>query len=151
MKDYYHYLWSTTWPNLIVLFLIFLVVFTRLGWKFFNTWCNKRNFLGFLFWIIKACFWTGLLGVYFDIFLLSQPDWFYKPGVINESVQGMAYDSGTSSYLLDIRSGSEREQFYIDYRIYGRLKVDDQVELMYLPVRREVIRCELISGSKAEE
>jgi len=146
MADYYRYLWSTTWPYLIVLFLIYGVVFSRLGWKFFRTWRYARDAWGLLLWAVKALIWIGVLGAYTVLFLFSQPDWFHKPGIIQGSVQGKSFDSGSSSYVLDIRSGAERKQFYVDYNVYEQLKVDDQVKLMYLPTRREVVRCELVGS-----
>jgi len=146
MADYYRYLWSTTWPNLIVLFLIFGVVLSRLSWKFVSTWRHACHVWGFLLWAGKAFIWVVALGIYIELFLFSQPDWFVKPGIIQGSVQGKAFDSGSSAYVVDIRSGSEQKQFYVDYNVYGQLKVDDQVKLMYLPTRREVIRCELMGS-----
>lgn len=146
MADYYRYLWSTTWPNLSVLFLIFGVVLSRLGWKFVSTWRYARDAWGFFLWAGKALIWIGVLGVYTELLLFSQPDWFVQPGIIQGSVQGKAFDSGSSSYVVDIRSGSERKQFYVDYYVYEQLKVDDQVKLMYLPSRREVVHCELVGS-----
>lgn len=146
MADYYGYLWSTTWPNLIVLFLIYGIVLTRLIWKFFKTWHYTRDAWGLLLWAVKASIWVGVLGVYTELFLFSQPDWFNKPGNIEGSVQGKSFESGTSLYIVDIRSGVQRKQFYVDYEVYEKLKVEDQVKLMYLPSRREVVRCEVIGS-----
>ncbi|MCO1601279.1 hypothetical protein [Desulfosporosinus nitroreducens] len=146
MADYYSYLWSTTWPSLIVLFLIFAMVLSRLVWKLVNTWRNARDVWGFLLLTMKVSIWIGVLGVYTELFLFSQPDWFDKPGIIQGSVQGKAFDSGSSSYSVDIRSGAQQMQFYVDFFVYEKVKVDDQVELMYLPTRREVIRCELLGS-----
>lgn len=144
MADYYRYLWSTTWPNLIVLFLIYGVILSRLGWKFFRTWRYARDAWGFLLWLAKVSIWVGILGVYTELLLFSQPDWFHKPGIIQGSVQGKSFDSGSSSYVVDIRSGVQQTQFYVDSYVYEQLNVDDQVKLMYLPARREVVRCELL-------
>ena len=146
MADYYRYLWSTTWPNLIVLFLIFSVVLSRMGWKFVGIWRYARDAWGFILWTGKALIWVGVLGIYTELLLFSQPDWFAKPGIIQGSVQGKAFDSGSSSYVVDIRSGSERKQFYVDFYVYEQLKIDDQVKLLYLPARREVVRCELVGS-----
>lgn len=146
MVEYYCYLWSTTWPNLILLFLIFGVVLFRLGWKFVSTWRYARDAWGLLLWAVKATIWVGVLGVYTELLLFSQPDWFHKPGIIQGSVQGKLFDSGSSSYVVDIRSGTQRTQFYVDNYVYEQLKVDDQVKLMYLATRREVVRCELVGS-----
>jgi len=146
MADYYSYLWSTTWPNLIVLFLIFGVVLSRLVWKSVIMWRNARDVWGFLLLAMKVLIWAGVLGVYTELLLFSQPDWFNKPGIIQGSVQGKAFNSSSSSYSINIRSGTQQMQFYIDFFVYEKLKVDDQVKLMYLPTRREVIRCEVMGS-----
>jgi len=144
MADYYGYLWSTTWPNLIVLFLIWGIILSRLVWKFVTTWRYEHDAWGFLLLTGKTLIWVGVLGVYTELLLLSQPDWFAQPGFTQGSVLEKAYDSGLGSYILEVRTGSEQKQLYIDRNVYEQLKVEDQVKLMYLPVRREVVRCELI-------
>ena len=146
MLDYYSYLWSTTWPNLIVLFLIWGVVLSRLVWKFVGTWRYARDAWGFLVLAVKAIVWAGVLVVYTKLLFSSQPDWLAQPGFIQGSVQGKAYDSGSRSYVLEVRSGSEQKQFHVDQNVYAQIKVEDQVKLMYLPVRREVVRCELVGS-----
>lgn len=143
MLEYYSYLWSTTWPNLIVLLLIWVIVLFGLGWKFLDTWRFAHDAWGFLLLAVKTFIWAGVLVVYTKLLLFSQPDWFDRPGQIQGSVQGKAYDSGLSLYILDLRIGSEHEYFYIDQNVYEKVNVDDQVKLMYLPTRREVIRCEI--------
>ena len=144
MADYYYYLWSTTWPNLSLLFLIWGVILTRLVWNFVNTWRYERDVWGFLLLSGKTLIWVGVLGIYTKLLLFSQPDWFAQPNYIQGSVSKKGYDSGLGSYILEVRNGSEQRQFYIDQNVYDQLKVEDQVKLMYLPVRREVVRCELM-------
>ncbi|HBW36404.1 hypothetical protein [Desulfosporosinus sp. BICA1-9] len=140
MLEYYSYLWSTTWPNLIVLLLIWVIVLFRLGWKFLNTWRFAHDAWGFLLLAGKAIIWVGILAVYTELF--SQPDWFDRPGLIQGLVQGKAYDSGSGLYIIDLGNGSENNQFYVDRNVYDKVNLEDQVKLMYLPSRREVIRCE---------
>ncbi len=146
MLEYYSYLWSTTWPNLIVLFLIWVVVLARLTWKFVGTWRYAHDAWGFFLLAVKALIWIGVLGVYTKLLLYSQPDWLSLPGYFQGSVQGKAYDSGLGSYVLDVRNGSVQNQFFIDLNVYEQLNIEDQVKLMYLPVRREVVRCELVGS-----
>lgn len=147
MIDYYYYLWSTTWPNLIVLLLIWGVVVSRLCWKCVGTWRYARDGWGFLMLMAKTIIWIAVLGIYTDLLLFSQPDWLSQPGHIQGSVKGKTYDSGSRHYFIDIRSGTEQKQFYIDESVYEQLKLNDQVKLMYLPSRREVVRCELVKSS----
>jgi len=144
MLDYYCYLWSTTWPNLIVLFLIWGIVISRLVWKSVGTWRYEHDAWGLLLLTGKTFIWVGVLGVYTKLLLFSQPDWFAQPSYIQGSVLEKAYDSRLGSYILEVRNGSEQRQFYIDQNVYKQLKVEDKVKLMYLPVRREVVRCELM-------
>ena len=146
MLEYYRYLWSTTWPNLIVLVLIWGVVLSRMAWKFVGTWRWARDAWGFLVLIVKTLIWAGVLAIYTELLFYSQPDWLAQPGFIQGSVQGKAYDSVSRSYVLDVRSGSEQKHFYIDQNVYERLKLEDQVKLIYLPIRREVVRCELVGS-----
>lgn len=146
MADYYGYLWSTTWPNMVVLFLIWAVVLSRLVWKSVGVWRNTRNVWRFLLLAGKAIVWIGVLGVYTELLFFSQPDWLSQPGSIQGSIEGKTYDSGSGTYSLDVRTGSEQNQFYVDNYVYEHLNIEDQVKLMYLPVRREVVRCELLGS-----
>lgn len=151
MLVYYSYLWSTTWPNLIVLFLIWGFVLSRLGWKILKTWRYAHNTWGFLLLTGKVLIWAGVLAIYTELFLFSQPDWLAQPGYILGAVQKKTYDSGSGSYVLEVRSGADQKQFYVDKNVYDQLMVQDQVKLMYLPTRREVVRCELVSGLLYDE
>ena len=146
MADYYRYLWSTTWPNLIVIILIWSVVLSRLVWKFVGTWRYAHDAWGFLLLAGKALIWLGVLVIYTELLFFPQPDWLSQPGFIQGSVQGKAYDSGSRSYVLDVRTGSVQNQFYVDHNVYEQLNLEDHVRLMYLPVRREVVRCELVGS-----
>ncbi len=146
MAEYYSYLWSTTWPNLSMLFLIWAVVLSRMVWKSVSTWRYAHDAWGFLVLAWKALIWIGVLGIYTELLFFSQPDWLAQPGSIQGSVQGKAYDSGSRSYVIDVRSGSVQNQFYVDHNVYEQLNIEDQVRLMYLPIRREVVRCELVGS-----
>ena len=148
MADYYRYLWSTTWPNVIILLLIWGVVLSRLAWKILKTWRYEHDAWGFLLLTGKTIIWVGVLGIYTQLLFSAQPDWLAQPGYIQGSVQEKSYISALRSYVLDIRSGSEQKQFYVDQNVYQQIKVEDQVRLMYLPGRREVVRCELV-GSRS--
>ncbi|HUS89204.1 MAG TPA: hypothetical protein VMW91_07545 [Desulfosporosinus sp.] len=126
--------------------MIWAVVLSRLVWKFVGTWRHAHDAWGFLLLAGKALIWIGVLGIYTELLFFSQPDWLAQPGFIQGSVQGKAYDSGSRSYVLDVRIGSVQNQFYVDHNIYEQLNIEDQVRLMYLPVRREVVRCELVGS-----
>jgi len=146
MADYYRYLWSTTWPSLIVLFLIWGFVLYRLAWKILKTWRYAHDAWGFLLLMGKSVMWVGVLFIYTKLLFFSQPDWLSQPGYIQGAVQQKSYDSGLKSYILEVRSVNDKKQFYIDKSAYDQLKIEDQVKLMYLPTRRNVVRCEVVGS-----
>lgn len=144
MLDYYYYLWSTTWPYMVVLFLIWGFVVFRVIGKCLDTWRFAWDAWGLLTLVWTIIIWVGILGIYTKLLLFSQPDWLAQPSFIEGTVQKKTYDSGLRSYSLGISSDSELKQLYIDQKVYEQIKVKDHVKLMYLPVRREVVRLELI-------
>jgi len=144
MADYYRYLWSTTWPSLIVLFLIWGVVLSRLSFKILKTWRYAHDAWGFLILTGKVLVWAGVLAIYTELLFFSQPDWLAQPGYIIGPVQGKVYNVSLKSYVLEVGNGTEKKQFYVDKNVYDQLKVEDQVKLTYLPTRREVVRCEVV-------
>lgn len=144
MLAYYSYLWSTTWPNLSVLFFIWAVVLSRLVWKYVSTWRYAHDAWGFLVLAGKTLIWVVVLGVYTELLLFSQPDWLVQPGNILGKVEAKAYDSQSKTYVLDVRTGPVTNKFQVDQNVYKELKLENQIKLMYLPVRREVVRCEIV-------
>ncbi|WP_088228580.1 hypothetical protein [Desulfosporosinus sp. FKB] len=146
MAAYYRYLWSATWPNLIGLVLIWGVVLGRLGWKSRHTWRFEHDVLGFIVLGLKVLIWTGVLGIYTELLLLSQPDWFKQPGVMQGSVMGKVYDSRLGAYVLEVGDKKKQQPFYIDQKAYGQIKLEDQVKLTYLPVRRDVVSCQVLKS-----
>ncbi|HZK53840.1 MAG TPA: hypothetical protein VFC84_06590 [Desulfosporosinus sp.] len=144
MLEYYGYLWSTTWPNLIGLIVIWALILSRLVLKYIATWRYAHDAWGFLLLAGKTFLWIVVLGIYTKLLFFSQPDWLSQPGYIQGSVAGETYDSGSKLYVLNVRIGSELNQFYVDQNVYEKLHLKDEVKLMYLPVRREVVRCELV-------
>lgn len=93
---------------------------------------------------VKTFIWIVVLAVYTKLLLLSQPDWLSQPGYMLGAVEGKAYDAEADVYILDVRDDEVNNRFYIDRNVYEQLNINDQVELLYLPVRREVVRCELV-------
>lgn len=146
MINYYNYLWSTTWPNLSVLFFIWAVVLSRIVWKFVGTWRYAQDAWGFFVLAGKTLIWVGVLVVYTKLLFLSQPDWMAQPGNIQGVVEAKTYDAGSKTYVLEVRTGSVKNKFQVDQNVYKQLKLEDQVKLMYLPVRREVVHCEVVGS-----
>ena len=79
MLEYYGYLWSTTWPNLIGLILIGALVLSRLVWKYVSTWRYAHDAWGFLLLVGKTFIWIVVLGIYTKLLFFSQPDWSSQP------------------------------------------------------------------------
>lgn len=146
MVEYYRYLWSTTWPNLSVLFLIWVFVLYRLGWKSLRTFKHSFGGWNVLQMAWKLLIWAGILIFYTRLLLLSQPDWLAQPGYFQGSVQMTSYNETSKSYVLEVQTGSDNQQFFVDRNIFEQLKLNQQVKLMFLPIRREVVRCELIES-----
>jgi hypothetical protein len=146
MSEYYRYLWRSTWPNLVVLALIWVLVLSRLIWKSRKTWLSAHHVWGFLLLSGKVLVWLFVLAVFTKLLLFSQPDWFAKPGMIQGTIAAKSFDAGSNAYFLDIKDGSVQKKLYIDKNAYEQLKVKDQVKILYLPVRREVISCEILGS-----
>lgn len=146
MLEYYGYLWSTTWPNLIGLILIWGLVLSRLGWKYIVTWRYAHDAWGFLLLAGRTILWVVVLGIYTQLLFLTEADWLSQPGYILGSVAGKTYDSGFKCYVLNVRTDTAVNLFYVDQNVYEQLKIEDHVKLMYLPKRREVVRCELVQS-----
>lgn len=144
MLDYYRYLWSTTWPYVSVLCGIWGFVLWRMVWKYWRIWSS--GWQARRIWVLlgKTALWSGVLAVYTHILLFSQPDWLSQPGYALGAVVDKTHNPETNVYVLDVRTDEEQQQFYVDSHIYAQLNIDDQVSLTYLPVRREVVRCELL-------
>ena len=47
-------------------------------------------------------------------------------------------------YFLTVDDDAPPIRLMVDRNVYEELNVRDQVNLLYLPVRREAVRCELI-------
>ncbi|WP_242833082.1 hypothetical protein [Desulfosporosinus acidiphilus] len=135
-----------TWPNLIALLLIWGFILSRLVWKSIRTWRYHPSLWSFIVLGFKVLIWAGILGVYTELFLFSQPDWFKQPGYIQGTVMGKAYDSRLRAYIIEVGDKTKQQSFYIDPNAYQQIKLEDQVKLMFLPVRRDVVQCEVLGN-----
>ncbi|HZK84024.1 MAG TPA: hypothetical protein VFC58_04960, partial [Desulfosporosinus sp.] len=129
---------------LSVLFFIWIVVLSRWLWKFTSTWRYAHDTWGFLVLAGKTLIWVVVLGVYTQLLLFSQPDWLTKPGNIHGKVEAKVYNAGSKTYVIDVRTGPVINKFQVDQSVYKELKLENQVKLLYLPVRRDVVRCEIV-------
>lgn len=146
MVEYYRYLWSTTWPSLSVLLLIWVFVLSRLAWKSLKIFQHSFGGWDIVRMAWRLLIWSAILVLYTRLLLLSQPDWFAQPGYFQGLVQMTSYNESSKNYVLEVQDGSEKKQFYVDKNVFEQLKLNQQVKLMFLPIRREVVRCELIES-----
>ena len=152
MAEYYGYLLKTTWPSVSVLLILFLLVIGRLFWKGWRTWKSRRNFVGLALFIGKMVLWIIVLVVYSRIFFLDHPDWYYKPFVCEGLIEEKIYDQSNNQYKIKIARNSQGLILNVDQNLYSHLGVKDQVRLKYLPIRQEVIRCDILAyGVKTEK
>ncbi len=143
MKQYYSYLLSTTWPSVIVLFLIIVFVFSRLFVKVKTELASAFDLWTGLVLISKLILWLGVLMIYIKMFHVYHPDWFVRPGVIQAEVFGKSHFSD-QGYMLDVSNGFEQKSVYVDKLTYQTIQLGERVELLYLPYRMEVVRCEVL-------
>jgi len=86
--------------------------------------------------------WSAILAVYTNLLLFSQPDWLSKPGNISGWVEHLAFEAD-GRYVVVVGNEETQKRLYIDRNVYNELSVNDQVSLLYLPVRLEAVRCEV--------
>ena len=147
MAEYYLYLWSTTWPNVILLVCVFVFIIGRLVGKCSAIVRYARDAWGFMSLSVKVVILLAVLGAYTQLFIRTEPDWLSRPGSLQGQVASKTYDSVSRTYNLGVRSGPTEGQFFIDKTAYDALNLNDKVKITYLPYRKDVIRCEQLEIS----
>jgi len=145
MLDYYGYLVRTTWPALLVLFLLWLFALWRLKAAVQRTWRLERDAWGFLVLAAKLVIWIGVLAIYSRMFYLGNQDWFERPAAIQGQITEKEYDPGAGLYTLKVSDGSLTQNLAIDAGGFAVLQVGQRVSVRYLPRRREIIDCEVFT------
>lgn len=143
--DYYLYLIKISWPAVIGLFIVFVYLGLRLYLTYAERSYKRSGLLVIRFIIIIA-----VLGIYQDMFNRTYGDWFNSP----ETARGIVcyLDIGTKhsesnypDYIVTIISGEEKFSYKIDYGTYSQLQINDLVELEYLPQKKDVFRCTILT------
>jgi succinate dehydrogenase/fumarate reductase flavoprotein subunit len=77
------------------------------------------------------------------MFFAGYGDWFSKPVVSRGIVQSIQEERGTAKqpYKLTLQNGEELITLYVDKNVEERLKKEDMIEVAYLPGKKEVFRC----------
>ena len=145
MLNYYYYLLRTTWPALLVLFLLALFSLWRLTAAIHRTWHRERDAWGFLVLGTKIVAWSCVLGIYAWMFYLGHQDWFSRPAVLQGQVVEKEHHLGDRVYTVKVSDGSKAQNLAIDESGFDALQVGQRVIVRYLPQRREIIDCEVLA------
>lgn len=150
MGEYYRFLWQMTWPSMVGLTILIIFILGRLIWKGFTSTSGKSKWVLSLF-IGKVLFWLGIIAVYLCMFLAKYPDWYYNPFFFTGIVEEKSYQQANSNYIVIIANDEKKIQLTINDTIYKYLGVNDSINVMYLPIRQDVIRCEILQQSNNTE
>jgi len=142
MKDYYYYLWCTTWPYLVVLFLLIVFLVGRLFCQVRNTWRYERDAWGLIVLSGRTFIYIGTGLIYIYMLLFPQRDWFATPAVF-EGVIEKVEPAAEWGYYLEVRDGEVLRTFQIKTPTAGQLEKGDRIELEYLPYTGQVIKGEV--------
>lgn len=142
-KEYYLYLIKISWPAVIGLFLVFVC----LGLRLYLIWTERSNKQSGLMVIRFIVIIVALL-IYQDMFTRTHGDWFNSPGIsrgIISSLDIQTKQGEYSDYIVIINSGEEKLSYKIDHRTYNQLHLGDLVEFEYLPQKKDVFRCTILT------
>ncbi|HHV64779.1 MAG TPA: hypothetical protein GXX46_06895 [Peptococcaceae bacterium] len=142
--DYYQYLLRISWPALCGLFLIYLFLGTRAFKLIKINYADKKpTFSRRLLVSLRLALTIIVLAIYTQMFVLSYGDWMEKPALAKGQVDSLEVRTGgrRDDYYLNVRCGEEKLTVRIDSGTYLKLKSGDQVEIVYLPRRKEVFWC----------
>lgn len=145
MNEYYRYLLYTTWPAMVMLFFLCAYVIFRI----IRCWNKKtvypRDFLDYLSAGGKTLVWIAIGLSYAAMFYQSHGDWFVRPQVIQGEVQATEQVQGDEKFLLEVGDGSRLIVLSIDKPTYQAVYTGDKVRIIYLPVRKVAVTCQVIA------
>lgn len=150
MAEYYGYLLRTSWPSVVALVILAVFVLARLIWKGQNTWKKGRTPGDLLLFSGRMAVWIAVLLVYLFIFFADHPDWFYKPFFFEGFLEEKTYNQANSKYEIAINRSGQRITLTVDRTLYGSLAAGDKIKVMYLPIRREVVGCDVLESGKED-
>ncbi len=136
--DYYKYLLFTSWPAVSGLFVICLYF----GFKLIRQIkkCLVPSAKSFAAAGKSLLITVLVVGSYSVMFTHHYPDWFLKPAVVTGIVEAVNDDQ-----MMAIRSGGELYSVKASRHMVTRIKVDDEVEVVYLPTKLNAVKCKLLT------
>ena len=146
-KDYYIYLVKISWPALIGLFVIYLFIGLRFihhirNYRADNSARKKHWLLG-----IRLIVSLMVLAIYQDMLVKNYPDWLEQPNITNGVVYSLdvIHHPWGYDYIIGVKDGVNSQSFSVNKVIYDRLELDDYIKIEYLPVKKDVFRCTILT------
>ncbi len=149
--DYYIFLLKISWPAVSGLFAVYFFLGIRLYLAFrkYNTGksSSQRFTVG-----SRLTLTLVVLIIYTQMFAGSFADWFHYPSeyrgiVVDLPVNGQ---SSSSEYFVTLQNGKDILTVDIDNKTFKRLHKDDYVQISYLPIKKEVFRCIVLTQQAAD-
>ncbi len=146
-KDYYLYLVKISWPALIGLFVIYMFIGLRFlynlrAYRLGNSQNNRYWYLS-----LRIVISIIVIGIYHNMFIKSYPDWLEQPSISYGVVYSLDtyHNSRSYDYIISIRNGDNSQTFKVNQMIYEELQLNDQIRIEYLPVKKDVVRCTILT------
>lgn len=146
-KDYYLYLVKISWPALIGLFVICMFFILRFlhNLHHYKVGSSEKN----RYWLLSLRIVISLmvLAIYQDMFTKSYPDWFEEPGISYGVVYSLDtyHNSRSYDYIISVRDGNNNIAFKVNQMIFEELQLEDQIRIEYLPIKKDVVRCTILT------
>jgi len=104
----------------------------------------ERDAWGFVVLLAKAGLYLGVAAIFVLMLGKQHRDWLSTPGVYAGTVEAIQVKQ-EQEYVLDVSAGEETQIFYIDRAAGERLRPGDQISLVYLPLKKQVVKIEVLS------
>ncbi|KUO65635.1 MAG: hypothetical protein APF84_15055 [Gracilibacter sp. BRH_c7a] len=146
-KDYYFYLVKISWPAIIGLFIIYMFIFLRFlhNFRYYREGKSDKNRFGLLG--LRLVISIMVIAIYQDMFAKSYPDWLEQPGISYGVVYSLEtyHNSRSYDYIISIRDGDNKLSFKVDKIIFDELQLEDEIQIEYLPIKKDVFRCTILT------
>lgn len=146
-KDYYFYLLKISWPALIGLFVIYMFIGLRFLHNLRDDRVGNSGNRRYWFLSLRIAISIMVIGIYHDMFTKSYPDWLEQPGISYGVVYSLDtyHNSKSYDYIISIRDGDNNRTFKVNRMIFEELQVEDQIRIEYLPIKKDVVRCTILT------
>ncbi|MGI6450310.1 MAG: hypothetical protein ACOX3R_08470 [Desulfitobacteriia bacterium] len=146
--DYYEYLLKISWPALSGLFLIYLFLGIRLLRAIKAHVTTPEHLFGQqIVLFLRSVLIIVVLAIYTHFFVLNYGDWLEKPALSRGQIESLELRPGywRDDYFLTLICGEEKLNVRIDHHTFLALKAEDQIEIAYLPRKKAVFWCLLLT------